>query len=392
MRSTLIRTLIGLAIGVFFVWLSARDWPMSQLTGDVRFEDGHVLVGGASVPGTAPTAVVPMAQASMSTDSGVPGAKGWVMNLWWLLPYLAILTAVHFLRVIRWQPLLDPIIKLDFWFHNRIGAVGFMAMFLFPLRLGELVRPYLVKRARPDVRMTQVLATVVVERVVDGLMVSLVLFGVLNWLPAADPAVENKLRLGALGALLVFAGVTVVLAGAVWQRKRTVRLIEVTFGLVSKKLAHKLTDLLDTFLVGLRALPSPTSFAWFLFLTAVYWAINGIGVWCMVQAFYLPVDVVGSYAMMACVVVGMMIPNSPGNVGSFWYFLLMPAALYGIAAGSTQAIAFGITVWLLQLLQQTVFGAWFLLRGQVSLRRVIEATQQTEAALTDTSAAALPGS
>ena len=366
----LIKTLIGLAIGVFFIWLSARDWPLDQLVGAVRVDDGHLVVGGGFVPTTAAEA------------HALLSARGWALDLIWLLPYLTILILIHVLRVVRYKPLLDPIAKLSFKEHNRIGAVGFMAMFLFPLRLGELVRPYLVKKSRQGVRMSEVLATVVVERVVDGLVVALLLFGLMTLLPHTDGATATKLKVGAGLALALFAGATLLLAGARWQHTRTRRFVHLTAGLVSKRLAAFIDHILEAFLRGLRRLPSTRAFMLFLALTLVYWAINGIGVWCMVRAFHLPVDLVGSYAMMACVVVGMMIPNSPGNVGSFWYFLLLPILLYGVTHESTQATAFGLTVWLMQLLQQTAFGAWFILRRQVSWKGVVEATYEDEESLT----------
>lgn len=380
MQKFFTRTLIGLAIGAFFIWLSARSWPLDKLLGPVSVEHGHLVVGappaslisGAEFPSltAAPAAVVSQA------------THGWVMDLTWIIPYLLTLTAIHFLRVIRWRPLLDPIVRLDFWTHNRVGAVGFMAMFLFPLRLGELVRPYLVKKTTGRrVRMSEVLATVFVERVTDGLVVSLLLFAVLAWLPAGDPTVAMSLHVGALIALGVFVGASLLLAGTVWKHALTARLIDRTLGLVSRRLAAKVEDILDAFVRGLKRMPSARSFAWFLALTIVYWGINGVGTWFMARAFYLPVDLVGSYAMMASVVVGMMIPNSPGNVGSFWYFLLLPTVLYGVTAGSTQAIAFGLAVWFFQLVQQTTFGAWFLVRGSVSMHGVWEATHQSEATL-----------
>jgi hypothetical protein len=222
----------------------------------------------------------------------------------------------------------------------------------------------------------------VVERVADGLMVSLVLFGVLSFLPTSDPEVGRNLFLGAMAALAVFVGATVLLVGAMWQHARTIWLVKSTLGLLSKRLAHKVIDILDAFLHGLKTLPSAGAFAWFVLLTVVYWGINGVGVWMMAKAFYLPIDMVGAYAMMACVVVGMMIPNSPGNVGSFWYFLLVPAVLYGVTTDSTQAIACGLMVWFFQLAQQTAFGAWYILRGRVSVSGLVAATQQTEASLT----------
>ena len=369
MRRNLVKTLVGLAIGAFFIWLSARDWPLDRLIGPMRLDAGHLVVGSGFVPTTA------------SEERALLGASGWSMELVWLLPYLGILALVHVLRVVRWKPLLDPIARLSWREHNRIGAVGFMAMFLFPLRLGELVRPYLVKRTTGTARMSEVLATVVVERVIDGLMVALLLFGILASLPAGGGDAATQLEVGAAISLAVFASATLLLAGARWQHARTRRFVQLTAGLVSKRLAAAIDHILEAFLRGLRRLPSSRAFVLFLTLTAVYWAINGLGVWCMARAFHLPVDLVGAYAMMACVVVGMMIPNSPGNVGSFWYFLLLPVLLYGVGHESIQATAFGLAVWLLQLVQQTAFGAWFILRRQVSWKGVVEATYEDEASL-----------
>ena len=370
MHRNLIKTLIGLAIGAFFIWLSARDSPLDQLVGPMRFEAGHFIVGSGFVP------------VGAAGQKALLAANGWSLDLVWLLPYLSILVLVHVLRVVRYRPLLNPITRLSLRDHNRIGAVGFMAMFLFPLRLGELVRPYLVKKTTgSSVRMSEVLATVAVERIVDGLVVALLLFGILTLLPHTDPATATKLEVGAVFALALFAGASLLLAGARWQHARTRRFVEFTAGLVSKRLAAFIDHILEAFLRGLRRLPSARAFLLFLSLTIVYWAINGVGVWCMVRAFYLPVDLVGAYAMMACVVVGMMIPNSPGNVGSFWYFLLLPITLYGVGHGSTQATAFGLTVWLMQLLQQTAFGAWFIIRHQVTWKGVVAATYEDEQSL-----------
>jgi hypothetical protein len=78
--------------------------------------------------------------------------------------------------------------------------------------------------------------------------------------------------------------------------------------------------------------------------------------------------------MMASVVVGMMIPNSPANVGSFWFFLFKPLELYGVGATSLQATAAALGIWLIQLLQLLLFGGYFLLRGRVSMKTVWRTT------------------
>jgi hypothetical protein len=81
-------------------------------------------------------------------------------------------------------------------------------------------------------------------------------------------------------------------------------------------------------------------------------------VWLLGRGFGVQMPVICAYAMMSCVVVGMMIPNSPGNVGSFWYFMLLPASLYGVRPDAPRTVAFALAVWLLQTVQVTLFGVW----------------------------------
>lgn len=355
------RTILGLAIGGLFVWLSAEQWPMGKLAGAVSLESGHLIVGQVDL--------------AALRSNNVDSPNGWAMNLSLLLPYLVVLTLIHVLRVVRFKPLLDPIADVDWTTHNRIGAVGFMAMFLMPIRLGELVRPYLIKVASEGkTRTSEVLSTVVVERITDGLVVTFILFSVMTLLPTHDAQTATTLVWGACASLGIFVGASVFLGLMVWKHDLTMAIAQGTIGRILPGPTRKVIELGDAFVGGLRRLPSPIAFAHFIALTVVYWLINGFGVYLMARAFYLPVDGIGAYAMMSCVVVGMMIPNSPGNVGSFWYFLLLPLPLYGVQAGSVQPIAFGVMVWWLQLVQQTAFGAWFVLRGEIAWSQVLEAT------------------
>ena len=142
-------------------------------------------------------------------------------------------------------------------------------------------------------------------------------------------------------------------------------------GRVLPGVAQRVIGILEAFLRGLSILPDWRNLAQFLLVTAVYWGVNGVGLYIFVRGFGLHVPLVGAYAMMAAVVVGMMIPNSPANVGSFWYFLLMPLALYGLGKGANlQATVAAIAIWLMQLTQLFLFAGWFLLRGKVSLRHL----------------------
>jgi len=368
------RWILGLALGVLFVWLGTREWPMDRLFHQQVSLQGSLLVVGDAAPHL--TGPMSLDEVLSGASLGRPDPEdGWRFDLWALLSYGFILVVIHFLRVWRWEPLLQPFARVDFWALNRVGAVGFMTVFLFPLRIGELVRPYLlVREAR--VGFSEVLGTIVVERVMDGLSVSLLLFAVLFFLPESSLESYGRIRAGAWISLAVFLCAIAVLLAAWIARERTLEFIRGVGGVVSKGLAGKVAGLVDAFITGCGALGNFGDLFRFTLLTCVYWAVNGYGIWIFARAFGLDVPLLAGYAMMSCVIVGMMIPNSPGNVGSFWYFLLLPLEIYGVPSTSLPAIAFALGLWAAQTLQMSIFGCWFLVgRRRVKMGAVLGAAR-----------------
>ena len=336
--------LVGLAVGALFTWLSARAWPMDKLFGGVLElgqQDG----------------VFSLYLREKNSDIVL-----WAVQLRALAGYFLILSTIHWLRVLRQKPLLAPYADVSLAELNRTGAIGFMSVFLLPLRLGEFVRPLLLTRPGTTkaggVPFGASLASVALERVLDGLLVSGLLFTVLVGVPSETIARFPQVQIGAWASLGVFGGALVALGCTFLAREWTVNTTHRVIGAIAPGVADKLIALLTAFVDGLKLLQSPWHVAQFLGLTFVYWAVNGIGIYTIAHGFHIDIPMTGAYAMVACIVVGMMIPNSPGNVGSFWYFLLLPVGLWGIRSDTPTAIAFGLGVWLMQTLQMVTFGIW----------------------------------
>jgi uncharacterized protein (TIRG00374 family) len=285
----------------------------------------------------------------------------------------AVLVVVHFLRVLRWRPLIEPLAHHDFPTLNRVCAVSFMALFLFPLRLGELARPYLIA-GEGKVRKSAALGTIAMERVMDGLMMALLLFGVLALLPAdRSSAAYYSLRVGSVVALGVFLAALAVLVLAHRNKALAIRVVRRLLHPFSRRLAEGVSGMVERFIDGLRALPSRGSVLAAVLWSALYWLVNGLTFWFLAVAFGLGewVDLPVAYAMMAAVAVGMMIPNPPGNVGSFWYFLLLPMGLTAAPdQGGAAALAYALTAWALMLLQYGLFAGYFLVLGRIGLRGI----------------------
>ncbi len=109
----------------------------------------------------------------------------------------AVATAViQICRIYRWDVLIRPFAKISTSALFRISSVGLMAIVVLPLRLGEFVRPFLLKK-ESGASMSSGIGSIVVERVVDGLLVTAVVLcdDVLSRQQVPDPGGREDQRL-----------------------------------------------------------------------------------------------------------------------------------------------------------------------------------------------------
>ncbi|MEO7084932.1 MAG: lysylphosphatidylglycerol synthase transmembrane domain-containing protein, partial [Gemmatimonadaceae bacterium] len=80
------------------------------------------------------------------------------------------------LRARRWRTILDPVApKLPFGVLWRSTAIGMMVNNVVPLRAGEFARAYALTRERPEISFSTALASLVVDRLFDAIVVLLLL-------------------------------------------------------------------------------------------------------------------------------------------------------------------------------------------------------------------------
>jgi uncharacterized protein (TIRG00374 family) len=289
----------------------------------------------------------------------------------YLLAYFGLQTVVHICRSVRWNNLLAPLgVKVPLGPLLAMSSVGFMMILALPARLGEFVRPGLL-RQRGYTTASKALGTVAVERIVDGLVISIVVF--FAFLALKNPSSPGWMMTTAYVALGVFSGFLIFLAFALWKPEPTVRfclkmsLLPRFAPRVAETIEHKALDVIR----GFTVLKDVKNFSIFLAWTIVYWTANGIGVWVLARAFGLELSIVGAFATMGLLGVGISLPNSPGLVGQFQYFTLLGLSLYlGFDPNPAKdaapdpvyivALAFAIVQHLLQVV-------WYVAMGAISL-------------------------
>lgn len=248
-----------------------------------------------------------------------------------VLLYALSIVPVHLFRAWRWKYLLRPLgVTLPFRKLMVISTVGFMAILALPFRLGEFARPYYVVRNGQS-RMSEVLGTVAVERIVDGLCIAILLFVTYLFSFAKGAhAYPPVLAFSAWLALLGFLGLTLFLACALRWPDTTISVaLAVTFlRKLAPRFADKLTDKLRALIQGFRALGRARDMIPFLIQTVLYWGCNGLGMWFLARLMNLPIPIHGAFAAMAFTGVLISLPNAPGLVGQFHAGIVLALAAY----------------------------------------------------------------
>lgn len=293
----------------------------------------------------------------------------------YLAGYLGLLALTHFLRAWRWNNLLRPIgVSLPAGKLLAISSVGFMAILALPARLGEFVRPALLRK-RGHVSASAVLGTVAVERIVDGLIVSLLVFGCCLAIHLGHPPDEKVWMMPmAYASLGIFVAAMLFLAFALRWPEATTR---IAVGLtllprfaprVAATISEKLLQLIRGFLV----LRDRKNLAVFVVWSLIYWAVNGAASLVLARGIGLDVTAVAIFATMGIVAVGISLPNSPGLVGQFHWLTVLGLSLYLPAeVAHTSGLAFAILLHGISTIWYVAVGGLAMFTSHVSFHEVI---------------------
>ncbi|MDB4935763.1 MAG: hypothetical protein JWP87_2735 [Labilithrix sp.] len=296
----------------------------------------------------------------------------------WTLPlYLVLVVAMSYFRAVRWRFLLRSFADVPTRRVLAVSWIGFAAILLMPFRIGEIVRPYML-REKGKVSMSSATGTVMAERVVDGLFLSIVLALALVFVPTIHPLPEkvvglpisvHQVRASGFVMLGVFTTAFATIAVFYFARAWAHRMTLAVFGLVSKRLAEKLAGIAEKLAAGLHFLGRGRDAGGFLFETTLYWGLNAFSMWVLAWGCGV-VHADGSAITFgeACALMGMLgctilIPGPPGLLGVFQAGIYAGMTMYfptQVVTGAGSAYVF--LLYVIQL-AWTVFGAGIFLVG-----------------------------
>ena len=330
-----VRIVLGLAVALVAVWFALRGVDFAELRAVFARARWGVLIG-VSVP--------------------------------------AYLVAV-WLRALRWRHLTDAIQPMPRSALFRAVAVGFMANNIFPLRIGEFVRVGFLAR-ETQTSAAAVLATVVLERVIDGLSVLVMASGAIAFAGGETERFRS--------AVLWLAPIALVpLAMLLWLRaspRSALAFAGFFLRPVPERASEWVMRQLHSFADGLGALRGGAHLSWIFLHSIGIWLIaSTLPILAAIHAVGLDLGgplrtLAAGWMTLSALGAAVALPQAPGFFGL--YHAACRTALQQFGATAEQALAVGTLCHAVFWVTLTGLGALVLRARHAHLRDLQESVPE----------------
>ena len=199
---------------------------------------------------------------------------------------------------------------------------------------------YLLGRAE-EINPSLALATIVVERVCDGLTLIALLAMTLLFLPI--PVADPTLQTIELAAAIIFGLAAVALLALLFFPRPILALVRVCLRPLPARLAARMVGLLDAFIAGLAALRRPVAVARIAGLSLLVWICEGGAFAFVLLAFPLGLEpgewLAATAFLLVFVNLGIMIPAAPGYIGTYQFFARLALGAFAVAEAPALALS-----------------------------------------------------
>jgi glycosyltransferase 2 family protein len=273
----------------------------------------------------------------------------------------------YVVQAARWRLLLRGKGNLSLLRVTQAIYVGLFANEILPLRIGELVRGYLVSRwVSRD--FLSIFPSVAVERLFDSVWLA-VLIGLSAFLvPLPDRLLESEKILGAI----VLLGTGLFLYLVLREEKKledesagSVYLLKYPSLWKPLRIAK---NFVDRFALEMKEIG----------LTRYFYASFGISIfviifeifafWLIMYAFNLDLPFTVGAVVFLIVHLGTAVPNAPGNVGTYQFFTVVGLSLFGV--DKTVAAGFSVAVFVILSIPLISLGLIAFIHAGIPLTRI----------------------
>jgi uncharacterized protein (TIRG00374 family) len=281
-------------------------------------------------------------------------------NYIWIVPGILAYFGAVWARTWRWHYLLRGIKPIPTAQLFPTVCIGYMGNNIFPGRAGELLRSYVLKMDE-GIAMSASIATILVERIFDGLVMLLFVFITLPLVPDLNQDLRQLVVLASLVFFLALVAFLALASAPTTARSLYVALIA---RLVPGRFGEQLLTLADLFLEGLVGLRRGRDLTMTFLTSIVVWLLETLKYWFVMHAFPFEVSFFALMLMNGLANLALTIPAAPGGIGPFDWAGIETLAAFDVER--TLASAYTLVLHVALWLPITLLGAYFFLRKGLS--------------------------
>jgi glycosyltransferase 2 family protein len=279
-----------------------------------------------------------------------------------LVQSLAFFLLVSFLKSLRWGMILSPIKKIKQKQLFPITCVGNMAIILFPFRIGEFVKPYLISNSS-SIPLGSTIATIFVERILDSLCLFCLVVYMLIALDIPDWLIKAGFGFSIFCLILTIIGV--FLYSNVRLKNR---LFNPLAKLLSDKIYKKLKNIFQTFYEGFQIFSDSRQILFAAIITVLIWISIALGIYSLYFFQGLHLSLESAFVVLIVMAIGVSVPTAPGLLGNFQFACILALSIFNIS--KADAVAFSISYYIFGVGTYILLGLVFIPLTDFSLKTI----------------------
>jgi len=286
-----------------------------------------------------------IAWAVMKMDMGKVWLSMKLADYRWVMAAAVFNFSFLWMRGARWRHFIAPVKEVSRWSSFTALCIGFMANMVFPARIGELARAYVIAR-RESIPKSSAFGTVVIERAFDGLSIVVMIMLIFAFIEPPESQLEfwKTLRVAGVSASLFFIAFFAGMYLFHKQFRVMVWLVDNLTGLMPGKSGEKTRDILESLRKGLDSLDHGHRLRRVIVWSAIIWGTAGIYNYMIFVAFGIDLPFSSGYLVNVSQVIGVMIPSAPGFIGVFHAATIAGLMFYGVDSELALSVALVIHI------------------------------------------------
>ena len=278
--------------------------------------------------------------------------------------FLLILSLLSFLfatvlRSFRIKIMLSHIHNISLKKMIPIYSVGLMAISIAPMRLGDLIKPFIISQ-NTNIPFSSSLSCCFMERILDFLSILFLLFIAIisiqlpAWFLNVSYSIYTIFILTFIFVIIFYFKIEPFLSSI--NKKGSKILI---------KIIPNIQSYITNIIEGLKIISSPIKLLFIIFLSILIWFLMGLGLFFIILSFDFNLTILHSIVILFVSVIGISLPSAPGFIGNFQYSCIVALSMFEIA--KSDAIAFSLIFYLNSIILNIIVGLLFITKVEFSL-------------------------